>query len=86
MLKKYDYHSLKEEERQQLATRNTDPNNAIQDVVQDIIQQVRIQGDTVLREYAEKFDKVQLNKLFLDADDIDDLAATIQRHQQRARR
>lgn len=84
MLKKYDYHSLKEEERQQLVTRNTDPNNAIQDVVQDIIQQVRIQGDTVLREYAEKFDKVQLSKLFLDADDIDDLAATIQRDQQRA--
>ncbi|RKO72973.1 histidinol dehydrogenase [Sphingobacterium puteale] len=84
MLKKYDYHSLKEEERQQLVTRNTDPNNAIQDVVQDIIQQVRIQGDTVLREYAEKFDKVQLNKLFLDTDDIDDLAATIQRDQQRA--
>ncbi|WP_104382578.1 histidinol dehydrogenase [Sphingobacterium sp. HMA12] len=84
MLKKYDYQSLKEEERQQLVARNTDPNNAIQDVVQDIIQQVRVQGDTILREYAEKFDKVQLDKLFLDADDIDDLAATIQRDQQRA--
>lgn len=84
MLKKYDYQSLKEEERQKLVARNTDPNNAIQDVVQDIIQQVRIQGDTVLHEYAEKFDKVQLDKLFLDADDIDDLAATIQRDQQRA--
>ncbi|WP_286860601.1 MULTISPECIES: histidinol dehydrogenase [Sphingobacterium] len=84
MLKKYDYQSLKEEERRQLVARNTDPNNAIQDVVQDIIQQVRIQGDTILREYAEKFDKVQLDKLFLDADDIDELAATIQRDQQRA--
>ncbi|CAM3510435.1 histidinol dehydrogenase [Sphingobacterium prati] len=84
MLKKYDYQSLEKEELLQLIDRNTDPNNAIQDVVQDIIQQVRIQGDTVLREYAAKFDKVQLEKLFLDADDIDDLSATIHRDQQRA--
>ncbi|MDM1292900.1 histidinol dehydrogenase [Sphingobacterium sp. N143] len=84
MLKKYDYKSLKKTELQQLVTRNTDPNNAIQEIVQDIIQQVQQQGDTVLREYAAKFDKVQLDKLFLDADDIDALAATIQRDQQRA--
>ena len=84
MLKKYDYQSLEKEELLQLIDRNTDPNNAIQDVVQDIIQQVRIQGDTVLREYAAKFDKVQLEKLFLDSDDIDDLSATIHRDQQRA--
>ena len=84
MLKKYDYQSLEKEELLQLIDRNTDPNNAIQDVVQDIIQQVRIQGDTVLREYAAKFDKVQLEKLFLDEDDIDDLSATIHRDQQRA--
>lgn len=84
MLKKYDYQSLGKEKLQQLIARNTDPNNAIQEVVQDIIEQVRIQGDPVLREYASKFDKVNLDKLFLDEDDIDDLAATIHRDQQRA--
>lgn len=84
MLKKYEYQSLGKVELQQLVTRNTDPNNSIQEVVQDIIQQVQTQGDIVLREYAEKFDKVQLNRLFLDEADIDELAATIQRDQQRA--
>ncbi len=84
MLKKYDYQSLGKKELQQLVARNTDPNNAIQEVVQDIIQQVQSQGDIVLREYASKFDKVQLDKLFLDEEDIDDLAATIHRDQQRA--
>jgi len=84
MLKKHEYQSLGKAELQQLVARNTDPNNSIQEVVQDIIQQVRVQGDTVLREYAAKFDKVQLDKLFLDEEDIDELAATIHRDQQRA--
>ncbi len=84
MLKKYDYKSLDKSDIQQLVARNTDPKNAIQEVVQDIIQQVRLQGDTVLREYAVKFDKVDLDKLFLDEDDIDALASTIHRDQQRA--
>jgi len=84
MLKKYEYQSLGKAELQQLVARNTDPNNSIQEVVQDIIQQVRVQGDTVLREYAAKFDKVQLDKLFLDEEDIDELATTIRRDQQRA--
>lgn len=84
MLKKYEYQSLGKVELQQLVARNTDPNNSIQEVVQDIIQQVRAQGDTVLREYAAKFDKVQLDKLFLDEEDIDELATTIHRDQQRA--
>jgi len=84
MLKKYDYKSLDKSDIQQLVARNTAPKNAIQEVVQDIIQQVRLQGDTVLREYAVKFDKVELDKLFLDEDDIDALASTIHRDQQRA--
>ncbi|MCS4226845.1 histidinol dehydrogenase [Sphingobacterium sp. BIGb0165] len=84
MLKKHEYQSLGKAELQQLVARNTDPNNSIQEVVQDIIQQVRVQGDAVLREYAAKFDKVQLDKLFLDEEDIDELATTIHRDQQRA--
>ncbi|GAA4170368.1 histidinol dehydrogenase [Sphingobacterium ginsenosidimutans] len=84
MLKKYEYQSLGKAELQQLVARNTDPNNSIQEVVQDIIQQVRVQGDSVLREYAAKFDKVQLDKLFLNEEDIDELATTIHRDQQRA--
>lgn len=84
MLKKYDYKTLGKTEIQQLVARNTDPNNAIQEVVQEIIQQVRHQGDIVLREYAAKFDKVELDRLYLDEEDIDVLASTIGRDQQRA--
>ncbi|WP_333625576.1 histidinol dehydrogenase [Sphingobacterium siyangense] len=84
MLKKYDYKTLGKTEIQQLVARNTDTNNAIQEVVQEIIQQVRHQGDIVLREYAAKFDKVELDRLYLDEEDIDALASTIDRDQQRA--
>ena len=84
MLKKYNYKTLGKTEIQQLVARNTDPNNAIQEVVQEIIQQVRQRGDVALREYADKFDKVALDKLYLDEEDIDALASTIHRDQQRA--
>ncbi|MEZ0451417.1 histidinol dehydrogenase [Sphingobacterium thalpophilum] len=84
MLTTYDYGSLGREDLQRLTARNTDPNNTIQEVVHDIIQQVQKQGDSILRDYAAKFDKVQLDKLYLDEQDIDELASTIHRDQQRA--
>lgn len=84
MLKVYDYEGLSLSDVQQLVLRNTDPNNAIQDTVNSIIDHVKSEGDIALKAYASKFDKVELKQLYLDKDEIQDLALTISRDQQRA--
>lgn len=84
MLKTYAYSALSAEELDRLCTRNTDPNNAIEDVVVSIIEEVKNKGDQALKDFAAKFDQVKLDKLYLDEEDIDALAMTISRDQMRA--
>ena len=84
MLKTYRYPSLQKTDIQRLLARNTDPSNEIQQSVSTIIDHVRVNGDAALKEYASRFDHVQLDRLFLEADDIATLAASIGRDQQRA--
>lgn len=84
MLKTYNYKELTADQLQQLLDRNTDPNHAIQDSVSQIIQEVRTHGDQALKAYAKQFDKVDLEKLYLDAEEIEELAMGISRDQMRA--
>lgn len=84
MLKTYSYSSLSKEDIRELVNRNTDPNHAIQDTVLSIINEVKAHGDTALKSYAKQFDKVELSKLYLNQEDIDELASTISRDQMRA--
>ena len=84
MLKTYTYSELDQKSIDQLVARNIDSSNAIQDVVVDIVDQVRQYGDRALIDYTKKFDHVELDKLYLDANDIQELATTITRDQKRA--
>lgn len=84
MLKTYNYKELTADQLQQLLDRNTDPNHAIQDTVSQIIQELRTHGDPALKAYAKQFDKVDLEKLYLDAEEIEELAMGISRDQMRA--
>lgn len=84
MLKTYLYKDLTKEQIQELVNRNTDPNNAIQDTVLQIINEVKTVGDAALKSYAKQFDKVDLEKLYLGQEEIDELASTISRDQMRA--
>jgi len=84
MLKTYTYANLAIEDIEKLVLRNSDPNLSIQSTVNEIIEEVRQQGDSALVQYAAKFDQVQLEKLYLDKDEIEELAMTISREQQRA--
>ncbi|GAA4796740.1 histidinol dehydrogenase [Olivibacter ginsenosidimutans] len=84
MLKTYTYSELSTADLNQLVLRNTDPANAIQETVENIIQAVRTKGDDALLDYAERFDHVKLNQLFLDEEAIQTLAFSIGREQQRA--
>lgn len=84
MLETYLYKNLSKEQIQELVNRNTDPNHAIQDTVLNIMEEVKGHGDQALKSYAKKFDKVDLEQLYLGQDDIDALASTISRDQMRA--
>src|SRR5690606_8256880 len=76
--------SLTAADIEQLVARNTDATHAIQDAVSQIINDVRQRGDQSLQELALKFDKVALERLYLEKEDIATLATTITRDQQRA--
>ena len=84
MLKTYLYKDLSKEKIQELVSRNTDPNHAIQDTVLNIIEEVKNHGDAALKSYAKQFDKVELEELYLGQDEIDALAMGISRDQMRA--
>lgn len=84
MLKTYKYNELSQEKLSTLTSRNTDPANAIQQSVEEILEEVKRQGDQALINYASKFDKVGLDKLYLEADELKTLASTIDRTAQRA--
>ncbi|NGM72270.1 histidinol dehydrogenase [Sphingobacterium sp. SGL-16] len=84
MLKTYTYADLSIADIDKLVLRNSDPNQSIQSTVNDIIEDVRQNGDAALINYAAKFDQVQLEKLYLEKEEIEELAATISRDQQRA--
>lgn len=84
MLRSFIYQDLSAAEQQNLVQRNTDPDNSIQDTVENILAKVREDGDDALRDFAKQFDKVDLDRLYLDKGDIEELAMTISRDQQRA--
>ncbi|MGH2624102.1 MAG: histidinol dehydrogenase, partial [Sphingobacterium sp.] len=84
MLKTYQYKDLNKAQIDELISRNADPNHAIQDSVLNIINEVKQTGDQALKTFALKFDKVELNSLYLDSAEIEELAMTISRDQMRA--
>jgi histidinol dehydrogenase len=84
MLQSFVYKSLSEGDKNKLIQRNTDPNNSIQDSVEKILAEVVARGDEALTDFALQFDKVELEQLYLEKDEIEMLAAGISREQQRA--
>src|SRR5690606_4741502 len=84
MLKQYSFQHLTSADMEQLLARNVDATHTIQDAVSQIISDVCKRGDDSLKEFALKFDKVALERLYLEKEDIAALASTITRDQQRA--
>lgn len=84
VMKTYKYSELSNTELQMLVQRNVDPANEIRTVVEEIIANVRKHGDGALLDYAYKFDKVKLQKLYLDKAELAKLASTLQPEQKAA--
>jgi histidinol dehydrogenase len=84
MLKVYNYADLGTEEIKALVQRNVDPANEIRTVVETIIGNVHQHGDRALLDYAHQFDKVVLDKLYLDKAELAEIATALLPEQKEA--
>ncbi|HVS90755.1 MAG TPA: histidinol dehydrogenase [Mucilaginibacter sp.] len=83
-MKTYNYSDLSKADIQKLVQRNVDPADEIRAVVEDVIQNVRTNGDQALLEYAAKFDKVELTSLTIEKEELEQLSSTIAPEQKKA--
>jgi histidinol dehydrogenase len=83
-MKLFKYSELTAKDIQKLVQRNVDPANEIRAVVEEVIANVQQHGDSALIDYAQKFDKVALTKLFLDKAELEELAEAITPEQKNA--
>ena len=56
----------------------TEPSFNVEDIVADIIANVRQNGDAALYEYCEKFDKAKLSCLLVSKEEIEDAVAAVE--------
>ena len=75
MLKVYNYSDLNQDKIDSLCRRNVDESNHIKTVVSEIINEVKLKCDDALKQYAEKFDSIKLDKLYLEKEELDSIAA-----------
>jgi len=83
-MKRYKYSDLTASDIQKLVQRNVDPANEVRTIVEEVIAEVRENGDSALISYASKFDKVELDKLYLDKDELTATAAAVTTEQKAA--
>jgi histidinol dehydrogenase len=83
-MKVFNYSNLTKADILDLVQRNVDPANEIRAIVEDVIAHVQQNGDSALLDYALKFDKVELDKLYLDKDELIEIAATVTAEQKAA--
>lgn len=84
MLQTYLYQDLSADEMTKLISRNADEDQAIAQRVESIVAEVRVSGDAALKAFAEKFDGVKLDKLFIEKKEIAEIAAGIGAEQKAA--
>jgi histidinol dehydrogenase len=83
-MKTYNYSDLNKDEIVKLVQRNVDPANEIRAIVEEVLANVQQNGDRALFDYAAKFDKVTLSKLYLDKAELEEIAAAVSPEQKAA--
>lgn len=76
-MKIYNYTDLSKSKIEELCSRQIEDDKLIEERVFSIINSVKKDGDQALFNFAKTFDKVDLDKLFLDADALKEIASTI---------
>lgn len=76
-MKVYCYKDLTKQEIESLCLRALDDDVAIQESVERIVDRVKSEGDAALIDYALTYDRIRLEKLYLDTAEIKAIADTI---------
>jgi histidinol dehydrogenase len=76
-VKRYKYSDLTASDIQKLVQRNVDPANEVRAIVEEVIAEVKKDGDTALISFGARFDNVELEKLYLDKDELTTIAASV---------
>jgi histidinol dehydrogenase len=84
VMETFNYSDLSKTDIARLVQRNVDPANEIRTLVENVIEQVKLNGDSALLNYAEQFDKVELSKLYLNKAELEELASAVSEDQQEA--
>jgi len=83
-MKIYNYSDLSTADISKLVQRNVDPANEVRDIVDEILANVKLHGDAALYDYALKFEKVVLEKLYLTKSELTEIAASVLSEQKAA--
>jgi len=83
-MRTFNYSDLTKTDIQKLVQRNVDPANEVRVIVEEVIAKVKEHGDNALLDYALKFDKVELEKLYLDQEELTDIASAVTDEQKTA--
>jgi histidinol dehydrogenase len=76
-MRQYNFKALSKADVNKLILRNTDSGNAIRESVLNIIEEVKTHGDDALKNFAQKFDQVDLQQLYIGKDALAKLVAEI---------
>jgi histidinol dehydrogenase len=76
-LKIYSYTDLSKQEIGDLCLRQLSDDDSIADRVKNIISKVKEEGDKVLFDYALAFDRVELKQLYIEKQEIEEIASAI---------
>lgn len=84
MLKIYKLSNLSKSEIERLCIRNADEDNSVHDTVNQIISEVKTNGDSALKAYAMKFDQANLQQLWVGKEELEQLADSVPDFQKKA--
>ncbi|MNK06701.1 Histidinol dehydrogenase [compost metagenome] len=76
-MKIYSYKDLTKQEVESICLRQLEDDVTILERVEGIVDRVKTEGDQALFDYALAFDKVQLQQLFIEKEEINRIASTI---------
>ncbi len=80
----YKYSDLSKTDISKLVQRNVDPAHHVRDAVEEILANVKLLGDKALYDYALKFEKVVLDKLYLTQSELAEIAQGVSSEQKAA--
>lgn len=76
-MKIYSFENLSKEKIEELCSRRAEDDNLIVSRVKSILSTVKNDGDSALLSYAEQFDDVKLNALFINEKELNEIAQEI---------